>query len=95
VAEESECSGGSEKNRRRSSLPGGTAVSSNSGGGTRLRTAGGNASLRHDGDVGEASDPGLSGRHVRRSDGRLRTAGRDDGFMPTPTASGSAAPLSQ
>jgi hypothetical protein len=93
--EESECGGGSEKNRRRSVLPGGAAASSNSEGGTRLRTTGSDAALRHGGEMGEASGPGLSERRARRGDGRLRTAGRDDSFMPTPTASGSAAPLGQ
>jgi hypothetical protein len=93
--EESECGGGSEKNRRRSGLPGGAAASSNNDGGTWLRTTGGDAALRHGSEMGEASDLGLSRRCARRGDGQLRTAGRDDSFMPTPMASGSATPLGQ
>jgi hypothetical protein len=49
--------------------------------------------LEHSGEVGEVSDPRLSGRRARRGVGQLWTAGRDDGFMPASTASGSAAPL--
>jgi hypothetical protein len=49
--------------------------------------------LEHIGEAGEVSDPRLSGRRARRGFGRLQTAGRDDGFMPAPTASGSAALL--
>jgi hypothetical protein len=75
---EGESGGGFGEELARWRLPVGMAVSSNSDGGTRPQTAGGDEALGHGGEAGD----GFDGNGARRSDRRCQPRTRERPNMP-------------